>query len=114
MSLANPYDTMCCFADLRQTCLTYIGKPTSISDVSRCSSRTNATNKLLCHKCFLQLLVSISDRAGKGMRPQVEEHCVKDTTEEEFQSLTFNGHLDVEAIGDVMRRCRLRWRGQME
>ena len=25
-----------------------------------------------------------SDRAGKGMRPQVGEHCVKDTTEEEY------------------------------
>ena len=27
-----------------------------------------------------------SDRAGKGMRPQMGEHCVKDTTEEDLTS----------------------------
>ena len=68
-------------SNLLQTCETYI----VTNNVSRCSRRTNTTNKLLAKNAFLS-----------------------------FQSLTFNRCLGVEAIGVVMRRFRLRWHGNME
>ena len=43
---------------------------------------------LLDEACTADDLATVTERAGKGMRPQVEEHCVKDTKEEEAVSVT--------------------------
>ena len=41
-----------------------------------------------------------SDRAGKGMRPQVGEHCVKDTTEEDEERWRINTEGCTEVKGE--------------
>ena len=38
--------------------------------------------RLLDEACTADDLAIVIDRAGKGMRPHLGEHCVKDTTEE--------------------------------
>ena len=55
------------------------GEPQTMAHLLSC--------RLLDEASTADHLATVTDRAGKGMRPQVGENCLKDTTEEEDHCL---------------------------